>query len=117
MNVQIELESMKFYAYHGVAKQERVVGNTFLVDLLITADIGAATCSDNIEDTINYADVYSVVSKEMSQPSFLLENVAGRILRALHEKFPKITHLHVKVAKLNPPFGGDVRSAAVVLED
>lgn len=108
---------MKFYAYHGVASQEKIVGNTFIVNLLLTADIEAATISDRLEDTINYAEVYAVVAKEMSTPSQLLEAVAGRIMRALHQSFPQIIHVRVRVAKLNPPFGGDLRSAAVILDD
>ena len=117
MKVQIELDSMNFYAFHGVAPQERTVGNTFIVDLLLTADVEAATVSDNLDDTINYAEVYAVVKQEMDRPSLLLEAVAGRIVAALHKEFSRIMKVRVKVAKLNPPFGGDVRSAAVTLEE
>lgn len=117
MKVQIELDSMNFYAFHGVAPQERTVGNTFIVDLLLTADVEAATVSDNLDDTINYAEVYAVVKQEMDRPSLLLEAVAGRIVAALHKEFFRIMKVRVKVAKLNPPFGGDVRSAAVILEE
>lgn len=117
MKVQIELDSMKFYAFHGVAAQERIVGNTFIVDLLLTADVESATISDNLQDTVNYAEVYSAVHTVMLQPSNLLEAVAGRIVVTLHELFPQIVKVRVRVAKLNPPFGGDVRSAAVILEE
>ena len=85
MKVQIELDSMNFYAFHGVAPQERTVGNTFIVDLLLTADVEAATVSDNLDDTINYAEVYAVVKQEMDRPSLLLEAVSGRIVAALHK--------------------------------
>ena len=33
MITQIELEEMRFYAYHGVSPQERKVGNHFVVTL------------------------------------------------------------------------------------
>lgn len=116
MKIEIELKSMKFYAFHGVAPQERTVGNRFVVDVWLTADVGQATESDRLEDTVNYAEVYDVVKKEMEQPSQLLEAVAGRIVRALRGRFPRILQAKVKVAKRNPPFGGDVESAAVTLE-
>lgn len=116
MKVEIELRSMKFYAFHGVAAQERAVGNQFVVDLWLTADVGQATESDCLEDTVNYAEVYAVVKAEMERPSQLLEAVAGRIVRSLRERFPRILQAKVKVAKRNPPFGGDVESAAVTLE-
>lgn len=113
----IELNTMKFYAYHGVAPQERRVGNTFLVDLELTAPLEKAVENDCLEDTINYAEVYAVVKQEMDIPSKLLEHVGGRILKALKARFPSLQGLKLKVTKLNPPFGGDVLSAAVRLEE
>lgn len=117
MNIQIELNAMRFYAFHGVEQQEKKVGNYFTVDLWLTADIVRATESDELDDTINYAEVYAIVKREMEQPAKLLEAVAGRIVKRLQQQFPQIRHIKVKVAKLNPPFGGDVHSAAVILEE
>ena len=42
MITQIELEEMRFYAYHGVSPQERKVGNHFVVTLRLTAPLEAA---------------------------------------------------------------------------
>lgn len=36
MTTKIELEKMRFYAYHGVMPQETKVGNDFVVDLILT---------------------------------------------------------------------------------
>ena len=116
MTSKIELKTMKFYAYHGVADQERRVGNTFVVDLTLTAPLEKAVRSDNLEETINYASVYHVVKEEMALPSRLLEHVAGRILFSIKRQFPQVEEVEVKVAKLNPPFGGDVHSASVILK-
>lgn len=117
MTSTIELNTMKFYAYHGVAPQETRVGNTFLVDLELTAPLEKAVESDCLEDTINYAEVYALVKQEMAIPSKLLEHVGGRILRAVKTRFPRLTAIKIKVTKPNPPFGGDVQSAAVRLEE
>ena len=108
---------MKFYAYHGVLEQERRVGNTFVVDLTLTAPLEKAVQSDQLEDTINYAEVYELTKREMNIPSQLLEHVAGRICRALRHHFPQIEQIEIRVSKLNPPFGGDVHSASVLLID
>lgn len=117
MTVQIELEAMKFYAYHGVAPQETRVGNTFVVSLILTAPLEKAVASDNLEDTVNYAEVYEVVKHEMAIPSKLLEHVAGRILEKLKKTFPLLLAIELKLSKLNPPFGGDVYSASVILKE
>lgn len=114
---KIELTEMKFYAYHGVLPQENIVGNTFMVNLTLTAPLAKAANTDLLTDTINYGDVYETVKKEMSISSKLLEHVAGRILYALKQRFPEIEEIEIKLSKLNPPFGGDVHSASVILQE
>lgn len=115
MTTKIILKAMRFYAYHGVAPQERKVGNTFMVDLELTAPLEAAVESDRLEDTINYAEVYATVRQEMQIPSQLLEHAAGRIVKSLHHRFPQLEAVEITLSKLNPPFGGDLESASVSL--
>ena len=103
------------YAYHGVMPQETKVGNDFVVDLILTAPLEQAVKSDELDDTINYAAVYAVVKEQMDIPSKLIEHVAGRILYALKERFPQLAAVELKLSKLNPPFGGDVHSASIIL--
>ncbi|MDH6304523.1 dihydroneopterin aldolase [Parabacteroides sp. PF5-5] len=117
MVFKIELRDMKFYAYHGVLPQETRVGNYFTVSLLLEAPLGNAVQTDDLEDTINYAAVYELVKKEMLIPSKLLEHAAGRILHSLKEHFPQITAIEVSLSKLNPPLGGEVYSASVILRE
>lgn len=117
MTTKIRLEEMRFYAYHGVLPQETKVGNHFIVNLTLTAPLERAVRSDDLEDTLNYADVYAVVKEQMEIPSKLLEHVAGRILYALKEHFPRLTAVELTLSKLNPPFGGDLRSASVLLSE
>jgi len=114
---KIELKELRLYAYHGVLPQETVVGNQFIVNTTITAPLGNAIEEDELEDTINYASVYQIIEQEMRIPSKLLEHVAGRILRSLKEAFPQITALEISVSKLNPPLGGDLYSASVILQE
>ena len=117
MTTKIELRRMIFYAYHGVAPQETRVGNTFIVDLILTAPLENAVWRDYLSDTINYATVYETVKAEMAIPSRLLEHAAGRILKALKERFPQITEVELVLSKLNPPFGGDIHSASIILKE
>lgn len=114
---KIELQAMKFHAYHGAFPQETRVGNTFIVDLTLTAPLERAIASDDLKDTINYASVFMIVKEEMAISSKLLEHVAGRILVALKSAFPELIEAELKLSKLNPPFGGDVYSAAVILKE
>ncbi|MDR0796539.1 MAG: dihydroneopterin aldolase [Tannerella sp.] len=116
MNITIELNAMKFYAYHGVLHQETKVGNYFVVDITYACPCEKACLSDDLNDTISYQDVYSVVKTEMAKPSKLLEHVVERIANVLKLKFPQLTYLKIKLFKLNPPLGGEVQSASVTIE-
>ena len=111
----IELEGMEFKAYHGVLEQEKVRGNEFVVDFRGELDLSAAAESDNLNDTLNYADIYEIVAYEMSIPSELLENVACRILKAIEKQFPQLVSFSVRVSKKRPPVEGVAQWSRVTL--
>ncbi|MDO5522775.1 MAG: dihydroneopterin aldolase [Bacteroidia bacterium] len=115
MPTSIRLKNMKFYAYHGVLPQERIEGNDFVVNVAFTADISKSFETDNVEDTVNYAEVYDLVKAEMAIPSQLIEHVAGRIFTKIKKSFPQINTLEVRLAKLNPPVNGEVGASEVVI--
>ena len=114
--MKITLHEMRFYAYHGVFPQEQRVGNQFVVELTFWADVAGSVRSDELEETISYADVYEVVKAEMAIPSRLLEHVVGRISERLFVTFPRMQRLVLTLSKCNPPFPGEVQSAAFTLE-
>ncbi len=111
----IELEKMEFYAFHGCYKEEQRVGNKFIVNISIETNISTARISDNIQDTINYVKIYNAVKDEMKQNSHLLEHVAGRIIDRLLHDFPQILHITVKISKMNPPIGGQMKAFSLTL--
>ena len=112
----IEIEEMEFYAYHGHYEEERIIGNRFLLDLRIEANCEVAAKSDNIKDAVNYQTAYKVIKEQMMQKSHLLENIAKRILDALYENLSGIEKASIKVRKMNPPMGGQIKSVCVTLE-
>ena len=111
----IEIEGMKFYAYHGHFESERIVGNEFMVDVSLETDCTRASETDDLEDALNYQTVYEIVKKEMQQKSHLLENVARRILEALYGGFSSIQKTKIKISKMNPPMGGQIEKVSVTL--
>ena len=111
----IELEGMEFKAYHGCFEQEKVRGNVFTVDFRGELDLSAAAESDNLADTLNYGEIYDIVADEMSIPSELLENVAGRIVKAIEAKFPELISFSVRVSKKRPPVEGVAQWSRVTL--
>ena len=110
------MRRMAFYAYHGVLPQERTVGGEYWVDLTLYPDnISAAVQDDRLDGTVNYAEAYEIVRREMAQPSALLEHVDGRIAQALFAAFPALLRIEVEVCKVNPPIGAACEGASVKL--
>ena len=112
---RIELEEMEFHAFHGCFKEERIVGNAFLVKFSFDTDTSKAETSDNISDTINYQTVYSLIKVEMNKQSHLLEHLSRNILNSVCNHFPFIAYAEVKVSKMNPALGGKMKSVSVSL--
>lgn len=111
----IEIEGMEFYAYHGHFKEEQVVGNKFLVNISIETNCSKAGISDNLNDALDYQKVYTLIKEEMEKKSFLLENICSRILDKLYHQFNSIEKASIKVSKINPPMGGQIKKVSVTL--
>lgn len=109
----IRIEGMSFYAHHGCFDAEQAIGTRFRVDVAMRVDTSRAERSDDLNDTVNYADVYQVVKREMEQPSHLLEHVARRIASAIRAAYDAVEQVEVKVSKLNPPLGGQMDAVSV----
>lgn len=113
MKTYICLDDLHFFAHHGVAPQETLVGNEYTLSLRLETDITRAMETDNVTDTLNYAEVYQAIQEEMEVPSKLLEHISGRIVRRLFHDFPTLAHIELKLSKRNPPMGADIASAGV----
>lgn len=111
----IELEGMEFFAHHGCLESERLNGNRFVVDFKADAPVLTASRTDKITHTLDYADIYKIVAKEMETPSNLLENVAGRIVQAIAAAHPHLRRFQVRVSKAEPPLDGKVEWAHFTL--
>jgi dihydroneopterin aldolase len=111
----IHIEAMEFYAFHGHYKEEQIVGNKFLVDLMLETDMTVPSKTDELHDAVNYQSAYKLVKREMEKKSKLLENIAGRILNAVTTELPGVTKATVTIRKMNPPMGGKMRSVSVTL--
>lgn len=113
---KIYLEDVKIYACHGVLPEENIIGTYYILNTEIHTDLWKAAESDNLEDTISYADVNEIIHNEMKIKSKLLEHVAGRIISKIHGKFPEISYIRLKITKTAPPMKGEMRGASIELE-
>lgn len=113
---KIRLNQMLFYGYHGADESEQLRGGTFEVDLELVTTVRNAALSDHLEDTIDYADVYSVVHDSLTQRKhYLLESLAEEIADTIMAEFP-INTVKVNVRKPHAPVKGVIGSVEVEIE-
>lgn len=95
--------------------QERKAGNDFSVSVEVRYN-PECILSDELENTVSYAELYEIVKQEMEMPRKLLECVAGHIVERITEFWPIVESGRVTITKLTPPIRGITGSAAVSLD-
>lgn len=114
---KILFQGMEFYAYHGVFPEENKLGQTYYIDLEVYLDLQKAGNSDNLEDTINYAEIYDLVKNIVTGQQFqLVEKLAEVIAQQILRLYPQVQKLRVRVTKPNPPIPGHYDAVAVEIE-
>lgn len=102
---KIILSRMEFFGYHGVFPEENKLGQRFCVDAELSLPLAKAGESDDLEKTINYAEVYERIKHMTEERTFkLIEALAEHIAADLLEAFPVIAEVKVRVIKPHPPF-------------
>ncbi|QQE74633.1 dihydroneopterin aldolase [Brevibacillus composti] len=110
---KIYFEKMSFYGYHGVFEAEAQLGQRFYVDLEISLDLAKAGASDDLNDTVNYADIFHCVQQIVEKERFnLVEALTAQIASRLLQAFP-FSEVKVKVTKPNPPIHGHYDAVAI----
>jgi dihydroneopterin aldolase len=101
---KITLSSMHYEGRVGATEEERAFPQTLQVDLVIEADLTAATESDQLADTVDYGPLVSLSQRVVEGDSFtLLEGLAGALASGVLELAPRAAAVTVRVRKLAVP--------------
>lgn len=116
MKWTISLENIEIFAHHGWYAEERITGNTFIVNIKLILDLQDYTGRDELNETINYEKLYEITIDNMNRPRKLLESICWTIKEDLLVSFGSTISGSIKIAKLNPPLNGKVGTSSVKLE-
>ena len=101
---RIELKNLIFFARHGVLEEEARLGQRFKVDVQLTLRDGLEFEADTTEQTVNYADVYTVVKEIIENKRFnLIERLAEVVASEILRQFNKVTEATVSIKKPSVP--------------
>lgn len=100
--ISIELIDVQLHAFHGIYDGEDKIGNPYLINLSVQYNEGKADLND-INNTINYVDLYEIVTQRMRISSGLLEAVCEKIIKRIKEQYPFVKEVTLSLQKLQPP--------------
>ena len=115
MGDRIAIRGLTAYAHHGVYAFERRQGQTFKCDAVLELDTSPAAASDDLQRTVNYAEVaqrlYTALSTE---PVDLLETLAQR-LADVCLAYPLVDAVEITVHKPDADLGVPFEDVTVAI--
>ncbi|TYP97670.1 dihydroneopterin aldolase [Sphingobacterium allocomposti] len=111
---EIALRDVRFFSPIGYFEEERILGNEFYVDVYVRFPFRHVD-TEELSNTINYGELYSLLCDVMQKERKLLESAAQEILSKIQGKYSFIDEARVAIRKTTPPFGHDQVHAEVSL--
>jgi dihydroneopterin aldolase len=116
MTDTIFIKGVVVHARHGVMKHETEVGQRFVIDLELYADLSDSSRSDRLADTVSYSNVVATATAAFKNANYkLLERAAGAVADSVLASFPRIRAVKVTVHKPHAPIAEIFEDVGVVL--
>jgi dihydroneopterin aldolase/2-amino-4-hydroxy-6-hydroxymethyldihydropteridine diphosphokinase len=116
MSDRISLKGISAKGFHGVLDFEKQDGQTFVVDVEMEVDLAPAGTSDDLVDTVNYAEVAGDIVDLIAGESLdLIEALADQIAAKVLTR-PLVEAVVVTVHKPQAPVGHPFTDVAVTVE-
>ena len=104
MKTVLFIDNLEVFANHGLFEEENKLGQKFIFDMECELNYKKAMFSDEMTDSISYADIAEVVVKTATTNTFnLLERLAGEILKNIFTEFSQIENINLKINKPGAP--------------
>ena len=113
---KIKIDRIKIFAHHGVLASEKEQGQYFYVSIQLDVNLKRVGASDNIADTVNYAEVTELAEKIFTDSTYdTIEAAADGITIAILSNYDKVKSVTVKVSKPDAPIDADFEDVSVEL--
>src|SRR6201991_4469169 len=100
MTDTIFITGIVIHARHGVMDHETEVGQRFVIDLELSADLSESSSTDRLSDTVSYSNVVATATAAFRDVNYkLLERAAGAVADAVLGAFPKVSSVKSTVHK------------------
>ncbi len=111
---KISLNNLEFYSFHGYYQEENLIGNTFMVNIIVEINDEGLTMNDSeLELSVDYVTLFHIAKEEMAIPRKLLETVVKSIHDRIKLLNANIHSIEVSLTKNHVPVDGMVGDATV----
>jgi dihydroneopterin aldolase len=115
-NDLIFVRGILIHARHGLLEHESEVGQRFVIDLELTADLTESSRTDRLKDTVNYGSVVDTAMKAFADKNYyLLERSAAAVADAILSGFPRVLAVKVTVHKPHAPIAAIFEDVGITL--
>lgn len=115
-NDRVLMGGLEFYGYHGVIPEENRLGQRFLVDIEMRADLAEAGRTDDLTKSVDYVAVYADVRAIIEGPACkLIETVATRIADRILAVYA-VSLVRVRVRKPDVPIPARLEYVGIEIE-
>ncbi|MGA0597346.1 dihydroneopterin aldolase [Enterovirga sp. CN4-39] len=116
MTDRILVRDLQVVARHGVLREEATLGQRFVLDITAELDLRRAGRTDDVADTISYADLIRVAVATLTERRFyLLEAAAEAVADDLLSTFPKLDSVALELRKPGAPIDAIFGHVAVAI--
>ncbi|MCR5792405.1 MAG: 2-amino-4-hydroxy-6-hydroxymethyldihydropteridine diphosphokinase [Lachnospiraceae bacterium] len=110
----IEIKQLEVFAKHGVMREENILGQKFLISLKLYLDTRSSGKRDDLDKTVNYADVATYVTDFVKENKFkLLETLAEKLAQKILIRYSLVESLDIRIEKPWAPVGLPLKTIAV----
>lgn len=114
---KIIISRLNVFCNHGVFEEEKINGQNFYVSAVIGLDTENAGKSDNLDYSVNYADLCIGINDFMKAYNYnLIEAVAENLAAYILEYSPLIRSVELRIDKPEAPIGLPFETVAVSIE-
>lgn len=97
---KIYIEGLEVLALIGVYDWEREHQQRLIVDVELSADLSMAAQTDDVGNTLNYAEIAQGIRDFAAKSDFkLIEALASHMVNWLLQSFTKLTSVRLKLSK------------------
>lgn len=116
MTDTIFITGVVIHARHGVMEHETAIGQRFIIDLELSADLSESSRTDRLADTVSYSSVVAIASAAFKDANYkLLERAAGAVADAILAAFARVDAVKVTVHKPHAPIAAIFEDVGVIL--